>query len=59
MADTDFNAQVRETILHLLAEANRVPFLFVGSGMSRRYMGAEDWDGLLKWVCECFCSIGS
>lgn len=30
MADTDFNAQVRETILHLLAEANRVPFLFRG-----------------------------
>lgn len=34
MVDTDFNTQVRETILHLLTEANRVPFLFVGSGIS-------------------------
>ena len=28
------------------------PFLFVGSGMSRRYLGAENWEELLKRFCE-------
>ncbi|QCZ92635.1 SIR2 family protein [Salinimonas iocasae] len=28
------------------------PFLFVGSGMSRRYLGAENWEDLLKKFCE-------
>lgn len=28
------------------------PFLFVGSGMSRRYMGAENWEELFKRFCE-------
>lgn len=48
MVDTDFNTQVRETILHLLTEANRVPFPVRRIRHFSRYMGTEDWDGLLK-----------
>lgn len=35
-----------------LAQFNTSPFLFIGSGFSRRYLDLEDWEGLLKQMVE-------
>lgn len=42
----------KEVILDILGQIPTSPLLFVGSGMSRRYLGLEDWRGLLSKFCS-------
>ncbi|MCG8859250.1 SIR2 family protein [Tenacibaculum finnmarkense] len=44
-----------QKIKEYIGEFKRAPFLFVGSGISRRYLNIEDWNGLLNKFTE---SIG-
>ena len=39
-------------IASIIAGVNCYPFLFIGAGLSRRYMNTRSWEGLLKWVCK-------
>lgn len=44
---TDIHAD----LLEIISKKPAAPFLFIGSGISRRYLGLEDWDGLLSRFC--------
>lgn len=48
MTEEDLQARVKE----IIDQTDAAPFLFVGTGMSKRYIDAESWNDLLRWTAS-------
>lgn len=46
------DAELKDATLEVLRATSSSPFLFVGSGFSRRYFNLPQWDELLKIFCN-------
>lgn len=44
--------ELKTLVTETIQKTGHQPFLFVGSGFSKRYMGTEKWDELLRLFCK-------
>lgn len=44
--------KIEDLLTKRLKDNGHGPFLFLGSGFSRRYVGLESWEELLRRFCE-------
>ncbi|MDY3059622.1 MAG: SIR2 family protein [Fusobacterium sp.] len=45
---------IEKVINDIIKKVNRQPFLFIGSGFSKRYLGIENWEELLRKIATNF-----
>ena len=42
---------MKNKIISMLSNASALPVLFIGSGLTRRYLDLPNWEDLLKRYC--------